>query len=53
MAVSEKLIRESCGHFEIFMGCMDLVMGASGILDGRGYFEARGEAAAKFFESRL
>ena len=36
-AVSEKLIRESYGYFEIFMGGVDLVMGASAIFVGRGY----------------
>ena len=41
-AVSEKLIRESYGHFEILMGGVDLVVGANGILVGRGYLGVRG-----------
>ena len=52
-AVSEKLIRESYGHFEIFMSGVDLVVGASGIFAGRGSFLVRGEAPAKIFESRF
>ena len=47
------MIRESYGHFENFMGGVDLVMGASGIFAGRGYFGVRGEAPAKFFEGRF
>ena len=39
--------------FEIFMSGVDRVVGASVFFVGRGYFGVRGEAPAKFFESRF